>query len=63
MCIKLSFSPILIKRTAKKNISFPKLKNELIGSEVGNKIFMYCPRTEVMNCFEGEDTIASYTSV
>ena len=43
-----------------KNISFPKLKNELIGSEVGNKIFMYCPRTEVMNCFEGESSVDDY---
>ena len=46
-----------------KNIPFPKLKNELKGSEVGNKIFMYYPRTEVLNCFEGEDSISNYISV
>ena len=45
-----------------KNIPFPKLKNELKGSEVGNKIFMYYPRTEVLNCFEGEDSISNYIS-
>ena len=51
------------KNNNPKNISFPKLKKELIGSEVGNKIFMYYPKTEVLNCYEGEDTIANYTNV
>lgn len=48
------------KNNNPKNITFPKLKKELIGSEVGNKIFMYYPKTEVLNCYEGESTIEDY---
>lgn len=47
------------KNNNEKGIPFPKLKKELDGSEIGNKVFIYYPKTEVLNCFEGEDTIES----
>ena len=37
-----------------KNIIYPKLKNELDGSEKGTKIFMYTFRTADLSCFDGE---------
>ena len=38
-----------------KNISFPILKNELKGSEVGRKMFIYNFFKDDITCFDGED--------
>lgn len=38
-----------------KNISFPLLKNELKGSEIGHKMFIYNFDKDEIKCFDGED--------
>jgi hypothetical protein len=38
-----------------KNISFPLLKHELIGSETGNKMFIYNFDKDEIKCFAGEE--------
>jgi hypothetical protein len=37
-----------------KNISLPKLKKELDGSDVGYKMFMYNIKMDTVKCYEGE---------
>ena len=38
-----------------KNINFPLLKNELRGSEIGHKMFIYNFDKDEIKCFDGED--------
>lgn len=40
-----------------RNISFPLLKNEIAGSDVGNKIIIYDMLKNDLLVYEGEDTI------
>jgi hypothetical protein len=43
-----------LKRGEGKVISFPKLKKELDGSDVGYKMFIYNIKQDTVKCYEGE---------